>query len=118
MTEATEKDTTYNGWTNYATWGVALVLDNDEGSYNYVRERTNEFKTQALEHRNVPEIWTAEEAARYELADFLKDYTEELCGLGGEAYGLPEPSLMAMQVIQAGLANVDWDEIARNILSE
>ena len=24
-------DKTYNGWSNYATWGVALVLGNDQG---------------------------------------------------------------------------------------
>ncbi len=27
-------DTTYNGWTNYETWNVALWMDNDEFLYN------------------------------------------------------------------------------------
>jgi len=30
-------DTTYNGWTNYETWNVALWLGNDEGLYNLAR---------------------------------------------------------------------------------
>ena len=30
-------DTTYNGWTNYETWNVALWLGNDEGLYNMAR---------------------------------------------------------------------------------
>ena len=30
-------DTTYNGWTNYETWNVALWLGNDEGLYNLIR---------------------------------------------------------------------------------
>jgi len=32
----TEK--TYNGWTNYETWNVALWIGNDEGLYNMARE--------------------------------------------------------------------------------
>ncbi len=30
-------DQTYNGWTNYETWNVALWLGNDEGLYNMAR---------------------------------------------------------------------------------
>lgn len=107
--EATE---TYNGWKNYATWGVKLVLDNDEGTYLEVREMTRAAIEDAPADPNVPDIWTAEQAARFNLADSIKDYTEELCGLGGEAYGLPELPMMAQQVIGAGLAEVDWQEIA------
>lgn len=114
----TMNDQTYNGWTNYATWGVALVLDNDEGTYTIVRERVAEIVAAAADHHNVPEIWTAEKAALFDVADFVKDFTEELCGLGGEEYGLPEPSMMASQVIGAGLAAVDWEEIAGHLVEE
>ena len=27
----------YNGWTNYETWNVALWMGNDEGLYNHAR---------------------------------------------------------------------------------
>ena len=29
------KAMSYNGWTNYETWNVALWMDNDETSYQY-----------------------------------------------------------------------------------
>jgi hypothetical protein len=34
-------DTTYNGWSNYETWNVALWIQNDEGLYDACREMTD-----------------------------------------------------------------------------
>lgn len=31
-------DRTYNGWTNYQTWNVALWIGNDEGFYNLAQQ--------------------------------------------------------------------------------
>jgi hypothetical protein len=94
------QDAGYNGWKNYATWGVALILDNDEGTYNEVNEMVETLR------ENEPD------ALKYRLADQIKDYTEMLCGLGDNDYELPEPSQMAQQLLSAALSDVDWDEIA------
>lgn len=109
----------YNGWKNYATWGVALVLSNDYGTYTETREQAAAFKASAPHRCNVTAgIWTAEQAAVFGLEDWLKDYTAILCGFESCDDGTREPSMMAMQVMQAGLAEVEWADIARNILSE
>jgi hypothetical protein len=34
-------DISYNGWTNYETWNVALWINNDEGLYNLALEVGN-----------------------------------------------------------------------------
>jgi len=36
--QAKVQDTTYNGWTNFQTFNVALWINNDEGLYNIARE--------------------------------------------------------------------------------
>jgi hypothetical protein len=35
------QDQTYNGWTNYETWNVALWIQNDESFYSLAREVGN-----------------------------------------------------------------------------
>jgi hypothetical protein len=35
--QTTIEDNTYNGWTNYQTWNVALWIGNDESLYNMAR---------------------------------------------------------------------------------
>ncbi len=49
----------YNGWTNYETWCVSLWLDNDEGTYNLVRE------------------WARDSEGVSAPASTLRDFTEE-----------------------------------------
>jgi hypothetical protein len=104
--------TSYNGWKNYATWGVALVLDNEQSTYNEARNRAHTIEMHAPGSPQVIDgIWTKEQAARFVLADWLKDYVEELCGLESD-----ELSMMARQMIGAALSDVDWDEIASHYL--
>ena len=113
--QATDKTyKTYNGWTNYETWGCSLVLDNDEGSYNYAREMAETFKREAGEHPNVESgLWTKDEAATFTLEDWLKGYTETLCGLEGDS--LP---MMARQLLSGAIDSVDFREIAESLLTD
>jgi len=42
LVPATKEDTTYNGWTNYETWNVALYIQNEypiyRDAYRYVKQ--------------------------------------------------------------------------------
>ena len=92
-------DSTYNGWKNYETWNVKLWLDNEYGSYIEVTDQAK----QAVEA----------ETERYEFADWLKDYVEEIL-FPEDA----EPSGLAADLLRGALSDVDWFEIAEAYLSD
>src|SRR5438445_11213964 len=94
-----EDTTTYNGWANYETWAVRLWMDNDEGTYNYWRERTREIH-EATHPRH---ILSQREAAQIDIADELKREHEE---------NAPEVSGVFGDLLSAALSEVDWHEIA------
>lgn len=99
---------TYNGWTNYETWNVALWIDNEEGSYRYWRDTMRDLWDHAEAHPH--EHWTRSEQARFTLADRLKNELEE-----------SKPELgasMWSDLLNAALSEVNWNEIAGNWLAE
>ena len=64
----------YQGWATYETWLVSLWLDNEEPSYRYWREQAERCRTHAPDSLRVRDgNWTEAEAARFNLADQLKD---------------------------------------------
>ena len=38
MTMAEMRDESYNGWTNYETWAISLMLNNERGTYESMRD--------------------------------------------------------------------------------
>jgi hypothetical protein len=101
----------YNGWTNYETWVTALWLDNDYATQCYWRQATQECKSTAGLAQQVKQgYWTAEEAARFTLADRLKEEVTD-------AAPIAEASLYA-DLLGAALEEVDWREIADHYLAD
>ncbi len=100
----------YNGWTNYETWVTALWLGNDAATYDYWSEATRKSRASAPFAAQVKNgSWTIEEAARFALADQLK---EEVTA----AAPLAEASLYA-DLLGAALQEVDWHEMAEHYLA-
>ena len=101
----------YQGWTNYETWAVALWLGNDRASYEHWREQTRRHRREAPTCRQVlGGAWTPEQAARFNLADALREEVTE-------AAPLDEPTLYA-DLLRAVLDEVDWQEIAEHMLAD
>jgi bifunctional pyridoxal-dependent enzyme with beta-cystathionase and maltose regulon repressor activities len=99
-----ESDKKYNGWNNYETWLVALWIDNEEWSYNYAREITQNVKR---ENPNVDDIITHASI----LSDELKNWIEEINPLKDNA------TLFA-DLLNAAISEVDWYEISEHYLQE
>lgn len=102
----TTEATTYNGWTNYETWNVALWLGNDEGSYSYWQDATQE----AWNDAEADETWTREEAAAYSLSERLEsEIKDSVPDLGASMFA---------DLLGAALSEVNWREIAENWLAD
>ena len=102
----------YNGWSNYETWLVKLWIDNDQGLYNTVQELAQEIKGEAPTSYWVIH-WhrTKLEAAENMLADQLKEMIEE-------DNPLEDGAGLYTDLMRSALSDVNWHEIAENILSE
>ncbi|KKN83817.1 hypothetical protein LCGC14_0294700 [marine sediment metagenome] len=95
----------YEGWTNYETWAVKLWMDNEEPSYNYWKERTEEIAKDA----KGDQYTTSERMAVHNLATALKDEHEE---------AVPDLEGFAGDLLMTALGSVNWYEIAKSLLED
>lgn len=88
----------YQGWKNYETWAVSLWLDNEEGSYHYLRELADSAA-----------VGNDREDATVELAQAVKSWLEE---------SAPEVEGLWGDLLSAALSEVDWYEVAASALED
>lgn len=92
---------TYQGWTNYETWAVALWLDNDEGSYRYVRGDLLD---------SAREMESDTDSVCLILADSIEEMVKD---------GAPEmDASIYSDLLSAAYSEVNWHEIAKSIMDE
>lgn len=103
----------YNGWYNYETWLVKLWFDNEQPLCELQKEWAQQAKDTPKN-----EVWTREETTRFTLADIFKNYVEEEAPDATQLDSVCVPSGMFSDLISAALSEVNWQEIADNILSE
>lgn len=96
----------YQGFNSYETFVVSLWVDNDQHSYNYWREAAEEAYRDA-EYDRLYASQSQLDRAKCILADRLKEEHEE---------ALPELEGFAADLLNAAFSEVDWYEIAENIL--
>lgn len=101
----------YNGYTNYETWNVALWLNNEYSEYQHWTERAQELKEETQEESFYHRYWTAEEYAKFTLADEIKKQIENDNPLLGEA------SLYS-DILSANLSAVNWHGVAESFLED
>lgn len=101
----------YNGWKNYETWVMGFWIDNDQWSYNTAREVVRDAYT-ALETNAFLQGQPEDLANRYatgRAADALRDWQEEQ---------MPEIEGVWTDLLRAAFSEIDWYEIAENMLAE
>lgn len=101
----------YNGYKNYETWCVTLWLENDQSTYAYWREHARQQVATAPRSSHMHNgCWTADEAAKFLLADQLKQEFDE-------ANPLDKADVWA-DLLGAALDEVDWHEVADQFLTD
>lgn len=103
MAKVPEKDTKYNGWTNYETWAVNLWMQNDQASQEYACELAKSRWAGTIAEG----AHTHSEMARYALAESLEEQHETDMPPDVGVYG---------DLLNAALQRVNWDEIANALL--
>lgn len=101
----------HNGWSNFETWCVNLWLENNEAACFHWREQARRCLEEAPDSRLVwDENFRIEDAATSMLAERLQDVIVDKMP--------PRPSDVYSDLLTAALGQVNWEELAVNLLAD
>ena len=95
--------TTYLGYTNYQTWNWKLHIDNEYDRYQQWTEKTQQYIDG---HGHDGDDW---DDTICQLARELKDEAEA---------NVPEISGAYMDILQAAIEDINWYEIAQELIED
>jgi len=98
----------YNGWSNYETWCAKLWIDNDD----ITRQKWETAARVVWDNAKPEKPFSREEKAWIHLAEQLKADIAD----NGPCSLLDEASLYS-DLLRTALGEVNWHEIARNIIA-
>jgi hypothetical protein len=102
-------DTKYNGWTNYETWLANLWLTNDQGGSEWLEDSARECVEKAIED----DKGDIRDEATDALASVLESHFDEMA----EEW-MPKQAGFFADLINAGLREVNWHEMARHAVDD
>ena len=102
----------HNGYTNYETWVINLWISNEEASYNYYRDLARNIYNKAWDTKYLSKYEEACRNLAHELeATYQSNMADILEKSGAE-------NTVWSDLIGNALSNVNWHEIAGQLLDE
>lgn len=93
----------YNGWRNRATWGVSLILNNDEGYYYTVLDWVKEYAESGM----------TRDDAKFALATAISEMVDEEYD---EVYDRIDSPMMRQLLDAPSMMDIDYYEIAEGFI--
>jgi hypothetical protein len=95
-----KKKQQYNGWSNYDTWNIALLIDNDSFVYDSVWDLVKDSNIDSSDN------------CFYDLIKSLKDFVIY------DFLNYDDLDSNQQQMMMSSIDNIDWNELIKHYMEE